>query len=64
MKNLTIAATVILAGTIAAGTGAGAQTANGDKADPVKVIPSITRWSSRTRACVSYASPMDAERSR
>jgi quercetin dioxygenase-like cupin family protein len=39
MKSLTIAATLILAGTIAGGIAARAQTANGDKADPVKVDP-------------------------
>jgi quercetin dioxygenase-like cupin family protein len=39
MKHLTIAATLILAGFIAAGIAARAQTANSDKTDPVKVDP-------------------------
>ena len=39
MKGLTIAATLILAGTIAYGVAAFAQTAKGGAADPVKVDP-------------------------
>ena len=39
MKNLTIAATLIVAGAIASGVAALAQTASGGKADPVKVDP-------------------------
>ena len=39
MKSLTIAATLTLAGTIAFGLAARAQTASGGKADPVKMDP-------------------------
>jgi quercetin dioxygenase-like cupin family protein len=39
MKSLKIATTLILAGTIAFGVAAHAQTASGGKADPVKVDP-------------------------
>jgi quercetin dioxygenase-like cupin family protein len=39
MKNLTIAAALILAGVIAYGVAARAQTASSGKADPVKVDP-------------------------